>query len=336
MEAILGFATRGRWHAAGVAVAAAFASVMVASMVLVFPPVAFFAVALYFGSAAIVSLTTLRQGVREGLVVMLAPAAFWALPLLLPLPEGVNDPGGESVRALMALPLVSSLLGALLPGVALAWLLTVANSQGIIVVAAAAGMAVLMLGTLLVGFDPGLWIRDQMEPLITSALPELNWSALNEQIRQARIEHPVWSGMIRGSQAANLALASLCTVFLARYWHAALDNPGGFGREFRTLRIDRRVAFVAAGCALVALVAPDPLNYTVAVLLPLALFPFVLQALAVAHAVGRKRGLTRKWFVLMYLLLLFPVLNEKTVPLAAMLGMMDGWLNFRARLGAVE
>ena len=50
-------------------------------------------------------------------------------------------------------------------------------------------------------------------------------------------------------------VTSVCIVLLARWAHAALDNPGGFGREFRTLQVGRGFAAGAGVVAILALFA---------------------------------------------------------------------------------
>ena len=60
---------------------------------------------------------------------------------------------------------------------------------------------------------------------------------------------PVLSGeLIRpvlvASTAVTVQLFSVLALMLARYWQAALYNPGGFGREFRELKLPKQTMAV--------------------------------------------------------------------------------------------
>ncbi len=43
------------------------------------------------------------------------------------------------------------------------------------------------------------------------------------------------AAQIAGMLGAGTAIGSVLCLLLARYWQAALYNPGGFGQEFRAL-----------------------------------------------------------------------------------------------------
>jgi uncharacterized protein YybS (DUF2232 family) len=63
------------------------------------------------------------------------------------------------------------------------------------------------------------------------------------------------------------------------------------------------------------------------------LVPFVIQALAVAHALVHSRGMDKGWLVALYLLLV--VANGHMLLLLGFIGAVDNWIDFR-RLYAVK
>src|SRR5690606_34096107 len=74
--------------------------------------------------------------------------------------------------------------------------------------------------------------------------------SVEERGRLEALIAPVLTGLM----AALLQLASLLCLILGRYWQAALYNPGGFGREFRALRLP---APLALGLVVVMFLAPN-------------------------------------------------------------------------------
>ena len=67
--------------------------------------------------------------------------------------------------------------------------------------------------------------------------------SVDERARLASLIAPVLTGLI----AALLQIVSVLSLILGRYWQALLYNPGGFGREFRSLRLPLGTGDVAAG-----------------------------------------------------------------------------------------
>jgi hypothetical protein len=132
-----------------------------------------------------------------------------------------------------------------------------------------------------------------------------------------------------GAFALGLMLQTLLGLFLGRWWQGQLYNPGGFGTDFRTLRLHPVSGLL--GLLLVAFVgflpgpglAPDLLL----VLTPLWLF----QGLAVIHGLFAERGARPAWLVGVYVLLI--LFMPQTLMLVACLGLVDTWADLRARLG---
>ena len=118
---------------------------------------------------------------------------------------------------------------------------------------AVAVLACVPLGIILVLFL--LWLSPPMIDQVVAAFSELI-SSLNRQMENSgrifSLEPPGERLVIGMIGVANLATAILC-LFLARFWQAALYNPGKFGVEFRVLRYPPLVTFpLAIGFALVS------------------------------------------------------------------------------------
>ncbi len=126
--------------------------------------------------------------------------------------------------------------------------------------------------------------------------------------------------------AANAMLSVLC-LLLARWWQAALYNPGGFGSEFRALYYPPVVStlLVVVAAALVALGAEfRPWAAVCAV-------PLTAAGLALAHARVAERGRGSGLLTALYVGWLLVDLVKLMVVLLAV---VDSWWGFRQRWAA--
>ena len=324
MRSFLAFAVASRINAVAVATGLALSSVILAVLVVVFPPLFFLGIAAYFASAAIVALAALKFGVLEGLVVMLGPALFWLAPML-----AANDAG--AMGKLMAVPVVSTVGGIFLPLLLMVGMLRQTHSQ-----AWALGTGALLLmavATLfhLTGFDPMRWLFAEMLPALKASTPEVDWRAL-EATAAKNEPSAVQRSFALGSYMANSFLVLVLTLSLARWWHAILDNPGGFGREFRSLRFSRRLGYVAVPVIALALLLDSWLGQWGLKLLPTLLVLPLLQGVAVAHAVAREKKAGKFWLIALYVL---PILNPLLLVVVVIVGLMDPWIGFRERWARV-
>ena len=225
MKGLAAFVMAGRGQAVLAVVAFSLLSVVI-------PPASYLA-----GGA--VGLVTLRRGWLEGLVVtagatLLAGALGW-VALGSPLP----------VLALLAL--------LWLPVWALAQVLRGTSAQGpTLTVAAlvAAGAVLLVHGVV---DSPAEWWRGVLEGGLVPMFEGQGIKLDPEVI--ARI-----AAVMTGVVAAATVLGASISLFVARWWQALLYNPGGFGQEFRALRLDWRVAAATAVVALALLFAPGGLR----------------------------------------------------------------------------
>lgn len=297
MRAFLAYVMRGRMEAIT-------ASSVCAALSLLLPPISYL-------SGAVVALATLRNGVVEGAIVIAGSAALagaftWFL---------VGTP----------YPVIAFAAVTWLPVCLLAAVLRMTASQGAALVAAAAMGAALTVAFHLTLGDPAAWWREVLGEFIDQRFAPADTAA------QARIDEllEVWAPAMTAFLGAAVALGLVLTLLLARWWHALLDNPGGFAREFRELRIDRRVGGAVVLIALAALLFNRATGGLAADLLAPAVTIYLFQGLAVAHAFVAARNASVWWLVGLYVAL--GLLPPHVGVLLASVGFVDGWMDFRRR-----
>ena len=129
---------------------------------------------------------------------------------------------------------------------------------------------------------------------------------------------------IAGMLGAGTAMTSVLCLLLARYWQAALYNPGGFGGEFKSLYYPATVSTALAVAAMA--LASLGLGYrTWAVI---CVIPLTFAGLALIHARAESRGQGRGWLTGFYVAWLF---FDPVKLLVVFFAIADSWFNFRQR-----
>ena len=289
MGGFLRFVTRSRYHAIGVS-----------ALSLLMPP-------LSFVGGAVIGLATLRYGTGEGFAVLAGSTAVFAVAMW--------------ALAGSIAPAVVFVVVTGLPALALCALLRATSSQGFVLVAATLAAGAAIVGLYLAVPDPAQWWLDTFEAFLATRNGSVDPRAF-EQF--AALLKAVATGL-----PIAVMVTSMSVVFLARWGHAALDNPGGFGREFRDLRVGRRFAIGAGVVAVLALVAGPRGAGVGHDLLMLIVTACAIQGVALVHGLVALRGGSRGWIVAMYasLLLVTPV----AVLALSVAGVSDAWIDYRAR-----
>jgi hypothetical protein len=295
MRSLAGFAMRGRSQAALVAAVSAVLS-------LVLPLVAVI-------SSAVVALVTLRQGAREGLLV--AGIAGLGSGVLAWLALGTPWPGLGFLAVLWA------------PLWALALVLRVTRNLALTAQGAALIGLLILLSLHLATEDPAAYWVGILEPLRASLV---EGGVIAEAASQALIEG--LSRWMTGAFAASLYVQFLLALLLGRWWQAMLYNPGGFGAEFRGLRLSPVLGYAAL--ALVGLRRWQPEATWGYELLVLILPLLLLQGLAVVHGIRHSLGAGLGWLVALYVLLVVAMPYAEV--LVSGLGLADLWLDVRGRV----
>jgi len=295
MKGLLSLLMRGRTQA----VMGAVVTAMMALLVTPFSVV----------STGLVVLATLRNGAREGmLVVLFSGIALSLLGLLI-----------------FRQPLLLSVVGLLLwlP----AWgLATVLGRTGSLMraleTAALVGFALVALQYLLLGDPSAFWAKLLQEHIGQALDPAVIAEADQRQLLD------MLAGWMPGGAAASWVLSVALGLMFGRWGQAALDGSGGFGREFRVLRVSRFWLFVLPVLLALGLIG-DGANIAGQFYL-VGLVLFVLQGLGVAHGLVALSGASPGWLFGLYFLLFIGLPHSVTALAAA--GYADGWLDFRARV----
>jgi len=262
-------------------------------------------------SGATVALVTLRMGQKQGLQLIFGAAL---LVSLMGTVLAGNPAAGAVYGIVLWLPvwaLASSLRRTASPArsVMLATLLGVA-----LVLAFHFGTA-----------SPTQWWSDFLKEALQQAVSEL------PEAEQAQFTASLETiaGFMTGVMGAALTASLLGCLFLGRWWQALLYNPGGFGEEFRQLRMGSSASVIALVLVAVQFWPQSPV--LLQDLLIVAMAPFAIQGLSVAHGLVKQSGAHRGWLIALYLLLLLA--TGQAVVVLAFVGTVDNWFDFRRLFG---
>lgn len=298
MRAFAQYIMRGRLQAMLVAVAMAILS-------LILPPMNYL-------SSAVIALVTLRRGWQEGLIIVVGAGAvmtvFTFVTPLNPLYAGL-------FAAVVWLPVW--LLALLLRStVSLPNTVMVAGLIGI----AAVGLTYLMLP------NPAQSWQDVMGRMMEQTeLPEGGKApdVLGEVLVEAA---PHMTGMA----VAALVLGLMLSLLLARWWQALLYNPGGFRREFHSLRLGRGFAAMTLVVLAVSLLATGRLQEIALNMIIVLVAVYLLPGLGLLHGMVAAKGAHKAWLAGVYVLSVL-VLPQIALMLATA-AFADSWVDFRGRL----
>jgi uncharacterized protein YybS (DUF2232 family) len=135
--------------------------------------------------------------------------------------------------------------------------------------------------------------------------------------------------VLTGYIAAGLVLNAVMCLYLARSWQARLFNPGGFRNEFYEMRFGVKPALLSVTVLALVLIPMGVLSSAAAEILIVVLSLYVIQGLAIIHAIVAKRKMHVAWLGVAYIVAFF-IMPQ----LVALLGLADTWTDFRQRVNA--
>lgn len=260
------------------------------------------------GGAAL-ALVTLRKGPQEGLLILLISTC-----VLLVLAMGLFN---------STLPVIVMVSACWLPLWILAGVLRYSISLTVTLQAALVLALLCVLGCTLAIGDVAGWGRQLLDRLLAPLLQQMQLAGEQRSAIEATLA-PLLLGLFVG----NALLSTLLSLLLGRWWQSLLFYPGGFGTEFRSLRLGRWPAWLMLGLFAGIWLWQWPV---LANLLPPLLVLYVLQGIAVVHGVVNQAKLAQGWLVGLYVVLL---LLPQTLLLLGLLGTVDAWVDIRARIAA--
>ncbi|SFH91044.1 hypothetical protein [Modicisalibacter xianhensis] len=252
---------------------------------------------LFWFSAAVAALVTLRRGLGPAMPVIVAAA----------LPTGWWWMQGDTI------PLASLLLVTLMATV----LRSRVRWSETLIVGALVGAVMVQLGIFLPpgGAEPLLVQLRQSSPEIERMLADLTEQGVATE-RLAAL-------LIGGVTGLIVMLASVACLALARSWQAGLYNPGGFRDEFHALRLSGRELILLVVLVVLGMVFALP------ALTMLAWVPLLVSGVALIHGLIGLKGMNGLWLVAFYVLLLT---TWPMILIVLLLGFIDSFADFRGRL----
>lgn len=245
-------------------------------------------------SSVIVALVCLRHGAAAGSIVLL-----WTL---LPIGLGFYFVGDPST----AVVLVGTFLLAVLLRQTLSWELVLV-----------ATVVLSALGALLFDWVAG-GLLDGFATVYLEYLAQVD-AAIEITAEQAR-------SILLGFMALGQACAMVVILIIARWCQSALYNPGGFGKEFRSLRLSPIVSAGVVFAMLVCFLFREQLG----VWLPLLTVPLLFASIGLMHWLMKTYELSKNWVVAFYATLV--LLFQLVYPFLASMALMDSWFNIRNRV----
>lgn len=254
---------------------------------------------LFWIGAAVVGLVILRLGFARGLSI-----GLWALLPALAWSFAGGDP--TSLAVLLHVALMAHVLRS-----------TFSWERALV----AASSLALLTGMLLPTLFPGL-----LEQLVAAGVSF--YEQYNAQVAQemgADLEVAI-RNLMNASLAGTFLACAIGVTMLARYWQAALYNPGGFREEFHGFRLRPMTAgLLGAAIVLAPMTGLNPV-----LIAWVAGLPLLIAAIALVHGVVGLKGKGGFWLVIFYGSLV--LLGPTVMLLLLVMAFVDSWLDIRGRI----
>ncbi len=259
-------------------------------------------------SAAAIVLVTLVNGPKSGLVTMafsLLGAAIFAF-LIFSAPQ-------------LALAFV---LIAWLPAWILASILrqTISLAYSLQVLTVISLLAVIMFYVLAPNI--GEFWREPLDIMINQLVQQSDEFSL---VELQKTEDWVIAFM-PGLFVSSIMFGTVLSLLLGRWWQACFYNPGGFGKEFRSLDLGKITALVALAILVAAMLLA---NVFAAAIVSVVFVLYSMQALSLLHAAIKIRQFNTVWLFVVYLLMFF---IPHLMLLLILASIADPWLDIRRRI----
>lgn len=297
MSALAGFIMRGRSSAILVISALTILSwlVSVASLL----------------AAAALALPTLRRGAKEGALLLAGALPVVALAGQLIMGDAVQAAGFSLITWI--------------PVFLIALVLRESQSLAVAILATIGIGLLMVIGFFAVVDDPATFWSAQIQTVLRPILEQQTTGDGQALVTQTLAS---FSRYATGAISAGSVISVLMSLLIARWWQSSLFNPGGFGAEFRALRLPSIVGGFFIAVVLVVSVAGGEVGVFAANLLLPAFMGLLLQGFSVVHALSHERSSGKFWLTGLYIGIMF---FAPLFLVVALMGLSDPWLNWRMR-----
>ena len=169
----------------------------------------------------------------------------------------------------------------------------------------------------------GLFMGSSVTALVATAQEILNAVTSEEQTRSSV---SLTESMVLGLIATILAVGSVMSLMLARWWQAGIKNPGGFQKEFHSFAIDANIAVML----ILVLIAGQFFSKNTQIWADLAALPLLIAGIALVHYVVKLFNQGKQWLAFLYAGII--MLGKPVTLILVVLGLTDSLIDLRSKL----
>lgn len=169
----------------------------------------------------------------------------------------------------------------------------------------------------------GLFMGSSVTALVATAQEMLNAVTSEEQTRSSV---SLTESMVLGLIATILAVGSVMSLMLARWWQAGIKNPGGFQKEFHSFAIDANIAVML----ILVLIAGQFFSKNTQIWADLAALPLLIAGIALVHYVVKLFNQGKQWLAFLYAGII--MLGNPVTLILVVLSLTDSLIDLRSKL----
>jgi hypothetical protein len=274
-------------------------------------------------SILIAGLVTLRKGVQEGALVLVAAT----LPLLISyvgLPvESSGDYTVSPTDAVVIIVIIN----------VLTWVYAVAlrrfSSWSLVLQFAGLVSIVAVVTVHVVYPDVQAWWQNWL----TNYFSNIEQATGQMTAQDVKTNHGMIANVVTGIApyatgivAMALSFYALLELLLSRWWQSAMFNPGGLQKEL----LEIRMSYAAGALFVLGMLVSYWGGYSLVVdVMPTLYLVFGMAGLSLLHFIAKVRKVNWVWMGLFYIGI---SLAPMAILLVAMIALLDTWIDFRKRL----
>lgn len=169
----------------------------------------------------------------------------------------------------------------------------------------------------------GLFMGSSVTALVATAQEMLNAVTSEEQTRSSV---SLTESMVLGLIATIMAVGSVMSLMLARWWQAGIKNPGGFQKEFHSFAIDANIAVML----ILVLIAGQFFSKNTQIWADLAALPLLIAGIALVHYVVKLFNQGKQWLAFLYAGII--MFGNPVTLILVVLGLTDSLIDLRSKL----